>query len=116
MSIYFNGQVLGIQPSQLQEGPLQIQTDVTAIDGSQQRNHLGQKYMAQMSFINLTISGYQQIMGLIGTGSGIVYTNDLSAETANGILTFSGLPNYTKYPYVPGSSLYQQLDVEVRQT
>lgn len=114
MAIYLNGQYLGIQPSQLEEEPIPIQTDVMAIDGSTQRNHLNTKYQSKMSFQNLTISGYQQIMNLIS--SGVLYYNDLSAETGNGILTFSGLPIFTKYPYQPGSSLYQQLDVLIRQT
>lgn len=113
MNIYLNGQLLGIQPSQLEEDPIPIQTDVQAIDGSTQRNFQATKYQAKMSFTNLSISGYQQIMGLIA--SGVTYLNNLSAETSNGTLTFSGNATYQKYPYVSGASLYQQLDVVIRQ-
>lgn len=104
-----------MQPSQLEEDPVPIQQDIQSLDGSTQRNFIGLKYQVKMSFINLTISGYQQLIGMMTTGSGVTYYNDLSAEKANGILTFSGVASFTKYPYVAGSSLYQQLDVLVRQ-
>lgn len=113
MTVYLNGQLVN-QPAILEEDPIPIQTDVTAIDGSQQRNYITTKWQAQMSFSDLTISSYRQIMSIVNTGSGVVYYNDYSAETG-GTLTFSGLATFKKYPYEAGSSLWQQLDVLIRQ-
>lgn len=113
MSIYLNGQYIQ-QPSQLQETPIPIQTDTTAMDGSMQRNYRGMKYNVQMQFKDISVSGYQQIMGIINTGNYISYNNTLSAQTG-GSLTFSGLPSFKTAPYESGASLYQQLDVSVRQ-
>jgi hypothetical protein len=103
-----------MQPSTLQEYAMPIQTDVVAIDGSTQRNFQGVKYQANLSFMNLTVSGYQQIMGIINTGLAVTYSNNLSAATG-GSLSISGLVTFTPSPYVRGASLYQQLDFVVRQ-
>lgn len=104
-----------MQPSTLQEVPVPIQSDVQSLDGSLQRNFIGTKYEAQMSFQQLTISGYQQIMSIINTGAGVTYWNDQTALPVSPI-TFSGLATFTPSPYVRGASLLQQLDVIVRQS
>lgn len=102
------------QPSTLEEEPLPIQTDTTALDGSVQRNYMGYKFVARLSFTQLSISGYQQIMGIINTGSGISYYNDQTAWSTSP-LTFSGLATFTPHPYYRGASLIQDLDVVIRQ-
>lgn len=113
MTVKLNGIAI-TQPATLEEDVIPIQTDVTAIDGSMQRNYLGKKYQAKLSFDKITVSGYQQIMSIITGASQVSYYND-STAIQNTPLTYSGLCTWQHSPYVDGASLWQSLDVTIRQ-
>lgn len=113
MTVKLNGIAI-VQPATLQEDVLPIATDVTALDGSMQRNQFNTKYQAKMHFDKLTVSGYQQILAIINAGRQVSYYNDSSA-IQNSTLTYSGLPTWQNQPYVDGASFWQDLDLTIRQ-
>lgn len=118
--IQVNGSDLPLQPSALREFREYQQTDQMAVDGATQRNRIstpsnpdGYKYVAELSFQNVTATSFAALDALFVSGSGINYRNPGSKF---GVLTFSGLP----YPdeaseYGPGESLLSDYKVRVRQ-
>lgn len=114
MSIYIGGQLLGTQPSDLNEESLPIQTDKEAIDGTMRRYHVNQKKRATMVFPYMPPADYQSLISKFTTGSGVYYYNDQSNYT-NGVFSFSGLPSYSESSYVPGASLYRPFSVVIRE-
>lgn len=113
MSVKFNG-VLVPQPTVLTERLVQVQSENYSINGSLQRNRIGQKKEAALEYTYLTPSGYQQLIGYVTTGSGFSYSNDASNYTG-GLFTFSGLPFFEESDYVRGGSLYRKLKVRIRE-
>lgn len=112
--ILLNNTTLNKQPSEVTEQIIPIQTDVTAIDGSVQRNWIQNKYAAICKWSYLYPADYQQIMAII-TGSGIInYYNNLSDEAAGGILQFNALCTFKETPYAPGASVIRDLEVTFR--
>lgn len=114
MSIQINGDSSIPQPSTLLEELIQIQADNTSIAGNLQRNRIGQKKQATLTYQSLSPSNYQSLISKLTTGSGIIYYNDQSAYSG-GILTFSGLPYFSEAEYVPGASLYRGFTVRIRE-
>lgn len=113
MSVAINGSDLSPQPSNLNERKISKQTDQEAIDGSLQRNKVGEKYEAILTWRNIDPSAFQSINNLFTTGSGVYYSNPLSKF---GSLTFSGLPYVNDdSDYVPGSSLLSDYQVRIRE-
>lgn len=108
MAISINGDSTVPQPQTLQELPVQIQSENTSIAGNLQRNRIGQKKQATLTYEEISASDYRKLMSYFTTGSGVIYYNDQSAEAANGIYTFSGLAYFDGGEYVPGSSLLKQ--------
>lgn len=104
MSITINSTVVP-QPTILNEMPVQIQSENESIAGNIQRNRIGQKKQATLTYQDLSAPDYRTLMGFFTTGSGVIYYNDQSSETANGIYTFSGIAYFDVGDYVPGSSL-----------
>jgi len=115
MSISINNNALPVQPSNLNESDLQLQTDQEAVDGTMRRNKFGQKKNSVMHFSMLAPSDYRTIKNYFVTGSGVYYSNDNSNETSNGLYAFSGLPAFTENEYAPGASLYRDFDVTIRE-
>lgn len=112
--IQLNSTNLNRQPSDVQEMIIPVQTDVTAIDGSVQRNFIQNKYAATMKWSMLQPADYQQILGFI-TATGIVnYYNNLS-DYSGGILQFNGLATWKEQSYAPGAGAVRDLEVTVRQ-
>lgn len=105
MAISINGDSTVPQPQTLLELPVQIQSENTSIAGSVQRNRIGQKKQATLTYEDIAAADYRKLMTYFTTGSGVIYYNDQSAEAANGIYTFSGLPYFDGGEYVPGASL-----------
>lgn len=114
MSVSINGDQTIAQPTILTESILQIQTDQEAIDGSMQRNKIGQKHQADIEWDWLTPTQYQLLITYMTTGSGIVYSNNQSNYTG-GTLTISGLPSFQEQAYIQGSSLYRKITATVRE-
>jgi hypothetical protein len=111
--IQLNGTTV-LQPTMLTEEYLQIQTDQTAVDGSMQRNRMGQKKQATLQWTMMTSSDYQVVTALFSTGSGISYYNDQSNKPG-GVFTFSGLPSYVDSQYTQGGSLLTNLQLKIRE-
>lgn len=114
MGVSISGDSTIPQPSQLLEELLQIQGDNTSINGALQRNRLGQKKQATLTYTYLTPAQYQALIAKFTTGSGVYYSNDAS-DYAGGIFAFSGLPFFSESPYVQGASLYRPLQVRIRE-
>lgn len=114
MGVYINSNLLPIQPSTIQEEPLQAQTDVVSLDYSVQRNYVGQKWQAVCTFENLSVAAYQQLSSYILNGQTCTYYNDMTAEST-APLTFTALATWSKQPYVRGASLMQPVSVTFRQ-
>lgn len=112
--IQINSDATVPQPTTLLEELLQIQSENESIAGNQQRNRIGQKKQATLSYDMLSVSQYQNLISKFTTGSGVVYYNDLS-NYAGGIFTFSGLPFFQESEYVPGASLYRGFQVRIRE-
>jgi hypothetical protein len=113
--ILLNSVTLNHQPTIVQELATPIQTDVEAIDGSQQRNFIQYKYTSTMTFSMLAPADYQQIFSIINTSSGLVtYYNNLSDYASNNILQFTGLATYKESPYSPGSSAVRDLELTIK--
>jgi hypothetical protein len=112
--ITINGDANTPQPSILKEELIQVQSENTAIDGSLQRNRIGQKYQATLTYDILSTGQYQSLIAYFTTGSGVSYSNNQS-DYAGGVFAFSGLPYFTEKEYVPGSSLFRPLEVRIRQ-
>ena len=111
-----NFTTLNHQPTTVLESAIPIQTDVTAIDGSEQRAFIQYKYKSDMSFSMLAPADYVQIMNIINTASGVVYYyNNLSDYTAGQVLAFSGLATYKESPYAPGANATRNFDLTIRQ-
>lgn len=114
MSIYINGTVAPFQPSALTEEILQIQADNQSINGSMQRNKIGQKKQATLLFQQCNPTQYQNLLVYFTTGSGVTYLNDQS-NYAGGLFTFSGLPAFAESQYVTGASLLRDFQVRIRE-
>lgn len=114
MGISINGDSTVPQPTILLEELPQIQSENMSINGSLQRNRINQKKQATLSYQMLSPTDYQNLISKFTTGSGIGYYNDKSNYTG-GILTFSGLPYFNEAEYVPGSSLYRDFKVRIRE-
>lgn len=112
MAVSVNGSALPVQPTTLNESYIQIQTDQTSINGGMTRNRVGQKKQADMEFTIMQPSNYQTIINQFTTGSGVYYSNDQSSW---GTFTFSGLPSFSESAYVPGTTLYRPLVVNIRE-
>lgn len=113
MTVSINGSPLNIQPSNLKEELLQIQTDQETINGSMYRNRIGQKKQSTLSFPIVKPSDYQVIISQFTTGSGVFYNNDATSYGAN--FAMSGLPSFSESEYIQGGSLYRQFDVVIRE-
>ena len=114
------GNVTPKQPTRVREYRINIQTENQALDGAIQRNRftstsnpVGYKYAADLTWEDLGITDFNTILGIVSSGSGIVYSNPSSKY---GSLTFSGLP-FVQEPdaYLAGDSLLTTLKVTVRQ-
>lgn len=114
MSVTINSDANTPQPSSLKEELVQIQTDTIAIDGSTQRNRIGQKYQATCSWDWLTPAQYQLLIGYFTSGATVTYNNTLS-DYAGGTFSFTGFPSFTESQYINGGSLYRKLDAVIRQ-
>lgn len=114
MSVSINGNSNIPQPQTLREEYIQIQSENTAIAGGLQRNRIGQKKQATMTYEMISSSDYQTLLSAFTTGSGVGYNNNLSNKPG-GIFTFSGLPYFNEYDYVKGGSLYTGLQVRIRE-
>jgi hypothetical protein len=115
--IQLNNITLNHQPTTVTEVATPIQTDVQAIDGSQQRNFIQYKPGSTMKFSMLQQADYQQIMNIINTATGVVYYyNNLSDETANGIYQFYGLATYKESVYAPGANAVRDLELTIKST
>ena len=108
------------QPTTVRDYRINIQTENTALDGGMQRNRIvsaanprGYKYAVDLKWEDLGVSDFQTLLGLVSSGSGVVYSNP---STKYGALTYSGLPFVTEGdPYIPGDSLLTTLLVTIRQ-
>lgn len=113
MAVAINHSDLSPQPSQLIERKIQIQTDQVAIDGSLQRNRIGEKKESVLTWKNILASDFQTINNNFTTGSGVYYNNPTSKY---GTFTFSGMPYIEQESeYVPGSSLLTDYTVRIRE-
>jgi hypothetical protein len=112
--IYINNTPLNTQPSELTENLILIQTEQTSINGSMQRNKIGQKKNASMIFPIVQPGDYQTLVAAFTTGSGVYYYNDQS-NYAGGIYSFNGLPFFSESEYVQGDSLYRAFQVNIRE-
>jgi hypothetical protein len=113
--ISINGSALAVQPSDLTEMPIAIQTDNTAVDGSMQRNYINQKWSVTMGFTYLTPAQVQLFNTLFLSGTPVTYLNTSSNQNSGGSLTFSGLPTFTFGKYFNGAGLLVPYQVTIRQ-
>ena len=112
--------ILVKQPTTLRDYRINIQTENYALDGGLQRNRVisaanpvGYKYAVDMEWDDLNVSDFQTLLGIVSSGSGIVYSNP---ATKYGSLTYSGLPFVTEpNSYIAGDSLLSTLQVTIRQ-
>lgn len=102
------------QPSSLAESDIQIQTDNESIDGSLQRNRLGQKKSVSMSWQYLTPAEFQTLVGYFSSGNEVIY-NNTESNRSGGSYGFTGLPNYKEGEYLRGGSKLVTLDVTIRE-
>lgn len=108
------------QPTTARDYRVNIQTENTALDGGMQRNRIislanpvGYKYAVDLQWDDLGVSDFQTILGLVSSGSGVLYSNPSSKY---GSLTYSGLPFVNEpNPYIPGDSLLTTLQLTIRQ-
>ncbi len=114
MTVWLSGNSNVPQPQTLMEELVQIQSENMSINGSMQRNKIGQKKQATLSYDMLSPSDYQTLITQFTTGSGLYYLNDLSNYTG-GTFAFSGLAYFTEGQYVAGSSLYRPFSVRIRE-
>lgn len=114
MSVRINGDSSIPQPSNLAERLVQIQSENESIGGSVQRNRIGQKKEAILSYEMLSPTEYQALIAKVTTGSGVGYVNDQS-NYAGGVFSFSGLPYFQEDEYVPGASLNRPFVVRIRE-
>jgi hypothetical protein len=113
MSVLINSTTIQ-QPTSLREEYVQIQSENQAIAGGLQRNRIGQKKQATLTYDMVAPTQYQQLIAAFTTGSGCVYYND-QASYSGGVFTFSGLPYFSESEYVPGASLYRPFTVRIRE-
>ena len=114
MSMRINNTVVPY-PSMLREEVIPIQTDQYSANGRISRKKLAQKWQATATWEDISPDQYRAIRDLIITGSGIYYYNDLSAENANNILAFSGMPFMEQGDYVKGASLNKTIRARFRE-
>lgn len=112
--IYINGVATTAQPSSVIESLIQIQSENTSINGSMQRNKIGQKKNVDLQYPIVSPTDYQTLISYFTTGSGVTYLNDQS-NYAGGTLTFTGLPFFSESEYMQGSSLYRAFKVTIRE-
>lgn len=113
MAITINNTTTIIGPSSLIERTVQIQSEQEAIDGSLQRNRIGQKREVVMIWANLQPNDFLTLNNLFTTGSGIYYSNNGSKY---GTLSFSGLPFVeNEGQYTPGTSYLADYQVRIRE-
>lgn len=100
------------QPSGLSEGTVQIKTDKKAIDGSQQRNRLGQKKFAILKWDKLIPADYQTLLALVETGASVAYSNNTS-NRSGGTFAFTGLTDYKEGDYIRGGTLVRGFEMTI---
>lgn len=103
-----------VQPATVKEEIIPIQTDVTALDGSMQRNNLNTKYQSTCTYSNLAPSDYQTLIAVINNGGTVSYSNTLS-DYSGGSLSFTSLPTFKENEYQPGASLWRDITVVLRE-
>lgn len=111
--ITINGNAIK-QPTDVNENPVQIQTDQEAINGSLQRNRLGKKNRVVLSWPYLSPAEYQALIALFESGNAVTYSNTTS-NRAGGTLTFTGLPNLEQGNYYRGQHRLVPLSVTIRE-
>lgn len=116
MSVLINSNGSTPQPANdgLKEERIQVQHDNAAIDLSMQRDRTGEKKQATLNWNNLNATDYQLLIGFFTAGTTVTYSNSASDYTG-GTFSFTGLPTFTEYPYVPGISLLRPLTAVIRE-
>lgn len=102
------------QPTDVNENPEQIQTDQMSINGSLQRNRLGKKNRAVLSWPHLQPAEYQALIALFESGAAVAYSNT-SSNRPGGTLAFTGLATYEQGNYYRGQTLLVPLTVTIRE-
>lgn len=118
--ILVNNVPLDPQPTKLREYKIRNDYEQEALDQTLQRNTIvspsnptGRKFMAELTFMEITPTQFQGLEAQFTTGSGVLYTNPASKF---GVLTYSGLPYVDEADdYVPGESLLTDYKVKIRQ-
>lgn len=100
------------QPSRVREYKEHIQSEKTSVDGSMQRNRLGFKYVAELTWDRLPVADFGSLESKFTTGSGIYYRNPSSKY---GVLAYSGLPFTDESEYERGESLLSTYKVRIRE-
>lgn len=112
--ITLNG-ITTAQPTDITEERLQIQHDNESLDGSLQRDYLGEKMQSTLVWQRLKLADYQQLIALFtGGAAAVAYTNTLS-NYAGGTLSFTGLATVKESSYVRGATGLRPLQVVIRQ-
>lgn len=102
------------QPTDVNENPVQVQTDQESINRSMQRNRMGKKEQVILTWPHLRTTEYQALIALFESGNPVVYSNNQS-NRAGGVLTFTGLPTYEQGNYYRGQTLMVPLTVTIRE-
>jgi hypothetical protein len=118
MSILINSDAATPQPNgkpALIEGKEQIQSDNRSINGSRQRNRLGEKKWARLTWEALLPSDYQTLIDYFTSGTAVTYSNSASVY-AGGTFSFTGLPDQPEEgEYWRGSTLIRSMSVTIRE-
>lgn len=114
MSVTLNSNGATPQPTKLREWGEQIQHDNRAINGARQRNRMGQKYGARLSWDALTPAQFQLLYGMFTAGTTVTYSNNASAVTG-GSLAFTALPDFEEGEYFDGATLLKPLVVTLNE-
>lgn len=96
------------QPVTVRHYTKEVQTDAEAIDGSQQRNYIGAKKMADLSWKGLLPAEYTAIYALVAGAIVVAYLDTLSGVTFNGLATPPDPSEYWQ-----GASLLRDLTLTI---
>ena len=102
------------QPNLVNEEPEQIMTDQVSINGAMQRDSMGKKKKAALTWNYLTATQYRTFITAFEAGT-VHYKNTLSTVDNTGTLEFDGLATYEASDYVNGGAPLMGLKVTIRE-
>lgn len=113
-TISINSTELDQQPSGLDETPVYVYGDQTAISGAKERQTFGSKKRAVLSWEFASPATVRFWMELANDGEAVEYSNDDSAFY-DGENTFDGIITVEQAPYQRGGSGFSQLKVTIEE-